>query len=301
MTKTKKDYDKDWIIEKSVEILKTYSDPITVRALYYLLVTRGMTNDPYIYKKMDDYMVDARWDGIIPFEAFIDRDRRIYGATAAEPILLSDQIETGKTQIKAWMDNYTLNPWENQPNYVEVWIEKVAQQGNFEKLVDKYSMGLAPCKGHPSLTYLNDSVPRFNSAIQRGQKPIILYFGDFDPRGLHIPVKLCQDIEKRMRMRGTSGEVELKRIALNEDQVINMNLITVPPKASDSMSPKWLKEHGNIGVAELDAIEPKTLSQMVTDEIAKYFDPELYKELLEREEIEREQYQKALKTFVSTL
>jgi hypothetical protein len=47
MTKTRKDFDKDWIIEKSVEILKTYSDPITVRALYYLLVTRGMTNDPY--------------------------------------------------------------------------------------------------------------------------------------------------------------------------------------------------------------------------------------------------------------
>ncbi len=127
------EYTKEWITQNSIKILEGYSDAITVRQLYYRLVSvYGMTNDVSHYKKVVNAMIDARWKEIVEFEAFIDRERSMYGETKAEPIGLQDTIENGKEQVEAWMEAYHLNRWENQPEYIEVWIEKKALQGVFE-------------------------------------------------------------------------------------------------------------------------------------------------------------------------
>ena len=65
------------------------------------------------------------------------------------------------------MNAYRLNRWSNQENYVEVWIEKKALQGVFETPCRRADVGLAPCKGYPSLTFLNDAKDRFEEAIAK--------------------------------------------------------------------------------------------------------------------------------------
>lgn len=285
------EYNKDWITENGIRILKTYSDPITLRQLYYRLVALGMTNDLPHYKKVINAMKDARWKKDVDFEAFIDRERSLFGETEAEPVILTESVENGKDQIKAWMGNYYLNRWENQPDYVEVWIEKKALQGVFERPCKKFDVGLAPCKGYPSLTFLYEASMRFNSALDRKQNPVILYFGDFDPSGEDIPRSVAENLSRM----GVEGEV--KRIALNQQQITEMGLPSVPAKLKDTRTRNW----GGVGVVELDAVEPNTLTQMVTDSLMEHFDTRLYGVLKQREKIEREQYQKELKSFVGTL
>lgn len=84
--RTKDEFTRDWIIEKSVEILSRYeAGVLTIRALHYQLVSIGMTNTLQHYKRVVSAMEVARWDGRVDFEAFSDRDRAMCGETKAEP------------------------------------------------------------------------------------------------------------------------------------------------------------------------------------------------------------------------
>lgn len=284
-------YVRSWIIENARKILAGYYSGITIRQLHYRLVAIGMTNDVNHYKRVVKAMTAARWDGQVDFEAFIDRERSMYGETRDDDKDLDDEIENGKGQIEAWMRAYHLNRWSNQPNYIEVWIEKKALQGVFEIPCGARAVGLAPCKGYASLSFLNEAAPRFQDAIDRDKNPIILYFGDYDSSGADIP----RSVQANLSRLGC--DVEVKRIALNPDQIEELGLPGVPPKSTDSRTANW----SGGDVVECDAVEPKTLAKMCKDAIAEYFDKDLYAELMEKESEEKADYQAALKEFVKDL
>lgn len=284
-------YNRAWIIENAKKILEDYYEGITVRQLHYRLVAIGMTNDIQHYKRVVAGMTAARWASIIDMTVFIDRERSMAGYTEADEKDLDDEIERGKGQIKAWMQNYRLERWSNQDNFIEVWVEKKALQGVFESPCRQADVALGPCKGYPSITFLNDARRRFQEAINKGKKAIILYFGDYDPSGADIP----RSIEENLSRMGV--EVEVKRLALNAEQIKKMQLPGVPPKKTDSRTRNW--EGGS--VVELDAVEPKTLEKMAKEAIEEHFDRSLYDELKELERTERRQYQKELKEYVNSL
>jgi hypothetical protein len=284
-------FTKSWIIENAEEVLEEYSDGITIRQLHYRLVARGMTNDVQHYKRVVVAMTDARWDGTVDMESFIDRERAMSGETKAEEKSLTDEIENAKEQIGLWMTQYRLSRWSNQPEYIEVWIEKKALQGVFEGECLSKSVGLAPCKGYPSLTFLNDAAGRFKEAQERGQDTVILYFGDYDPSGEDIP----RSIEANLSRMGC--EVEVERMALTPEQIDQWNLPGVPAKLTDSRSATW----DGAGAVELDAIEPSELKKLCNQAIDAHFDRDLYADLKETEEEEKKGYQEALKAFVASI
>lgn len=284
-------YTKSWIIENAKKVLSEYTQRITIRQLHYRLVALGMTNDLNHYKRVVNAMTDARWNGNVAINAFIDRERSMFGETKDDEMDIENEIENAKKQIRLWMESYGLNRWSNQDNYVEVWIEKKALQGVFEGPCAINNVGLAPCKGYPSITFLYENRERFKNAIDNGKEPIILYFGDYDPSGEDIP----RSIKENLRRMGV--DVEVERIALNPDQIKEMGLPGVPPKKGDSRTNNW----DGAEVVELDAVEPNTLRRMCEDAIEQYFDQDLFDELEERESKELEQYKEALKEYVNGL
>jgi len=206
-------YNRKWIIENSKKVLEGYYEGITVRQLYYRLVSIGMTNDIQHYKRVVAATTDARWDGAISMEAFVDRERSMYGSTKAEEKTVEQEIKDAKETIKNWITAYGLERWSNQPNFVEVWVEKKALQGVLERPCMMNDVGLAPCKGYPSLTFLNKAKKRFEAAQMNGKEVIILYFGDYDPSGEDIPRSLKDNLARM------GCEVEVERIALHPEQI----------------------------------------------------------------------------------
>lgn len=129
------------------------------------------------------------------------------------------------------------------------------------------------------------------NAEMDGKTPIIIYFGDYDPSGDDIPRSIVANLEK------FGINVELRRVALNHDQVIEWKLPHAPTKETDSRTANW----DGIGQVELDAVKPEKLISLLDNAIAEIFDVELYDELMEREAEEREQFQSELKEFVNNL
>lgn len=286
----KDSFTRDWIIEQSMDILSNYEPGVlTIRGLHYQLVSRGMTNDIQHYKRVVAATGVARWDGRISFDAFSDRDRSLACWTESEPSDLYDKIHEAKEQIKLWMSSYYLDKWENQPYYPEVFIEKKALEGVFYKPCKTNKVALGACKGYPSLTFLHDAALRFRKAERRGQQPIILYFGDYDPSGEDIPRALRENIVKL-----GCESVEVRRVCLVEQQVIEWNLPPAPTKVTDSRSLRW----SGLGQVELDAVKPEKLIELLNNEISKIISLDRLDTLKEREYEERALFVAELKRYV---
>jgi len=286
------EFGKDWITEHSVQIISRYAAGVlTLRGLHYQLVAIGFPNTINHYKRVVSAMIAARWEGMVEFTAFSDHDRSMLGETKWEETVLEDKVSEGKLQVGLWMNAYRKNRWENQDHYVELFIEKKALQGVFNKPCDDHDVALGPCKGYPSLTFLHDAKDRFLNAQYEGKSLVIIYFGDYDPSGEDIPRSIGVNL-------GRMGvDVEVDRIALMEEQVTEWGLPPAPTKSTDTRSGSWT----GIGQVELDAVQPDQLQSLAEDAILKYFDEEKYDELIDQQKEEKVEYVASLKKYVKTL
>lgn len=286
-------FDREWITENALEIIPKYDDGVlTLRGLHYQLVGRGMINHTRLYKRAVSAMIEARRNGSVPYESFSDHDRSMIGSTVYDETILDDEIQEGKKQVGLWMKSYRKKRWENQDYYLELFIEKKALQGVFQKPCSENEIALGACKGYPSLTFLNDTADRFRRAIRHGKKPVIIYFGDYDPSGEDIPRSIKDNLWNDFDV-----DVEVDCVALNEDQVVEWNLPPAPVKTGDSRSANW----DGLGQIELDAVDPNKLVELCEDSISKYFDEDKHSELIDEEEEERKEYKIQLKEFVNNM
>lgn len=282
---SKSSFTNKWIIENGIPIAESYNGNITLRALHYRLVAAGMTNDTAHYKKVVNAMIQARWDGLVSFNAFLDHERQTLGFTDYQVSDVNQSVDHAKGQIKLWATSYRKNRWENQPVYPEVFIEKKALQGVFHEPCRKWDVALNPCKGYPSLTYLHDAKNRFQEAINEGKEPILLYFGDYDCSGEDIPRSIQDNLAKM------GVDVELRRVALMEEQVVKWKLPPAPTKVGDSRAANW----DGLGQVELDAVEQKMIVKLLNDAIKRLFDEDLYKELIDQQTAEKKEFTRILK------
>ena len=278
------EFNRAWIYKQGIPIVRSRMGDMTLRGLHYKLVNLGMTNDIPHYKKIVASMIKARWDGLLPYGAFLDHERDTLGTTHFERTDVESSAESAKAQIKIWATSYYKNRWENQIVYPEVFIEKKTMQGLFERPCRRWGVALNPCKGYPSITYQHDAARRFHEAQDQGKEPVILYFGDYDCSGEDIPRSIGESLWKM------GIEVEIRRVALMEHQVLEWNLPPAPTKTKDSRSHNW----DGIGQVEMDAAEDK-LIPLLDAALDDLCDPDLFDELGEQENVEKEEFRNILK------
>ena len=119
-----------------------------------------------------------------------------------------------------------------------------------------------------------------------------MYFGDYDPSGVNIPIKI-----KSILLDDFNTKIELDSVVLSKEQVIEWKLPSAPCKQSDSRTKDFL-ENGGIGQTELDAIKANQLQQICSDSINANFNQVAYKDLLRIEAIEKIEYIAEMNEFI---
>jgi hypothetical protein len=177
--------------------------------------------------------------------------------------------------LKNTDSNFDLPFWFNQPIYVEVWLEKEALANILQPIAAKYRVSFVPCRGYPSLSLLYDCANRLRT-VPEGREIRILYFGDYDVRGLNIE----QTVERNL-MEDFGIQANVIRYALTREQIEKFQLPPNPSKKTDSMIRGWIETHGDVAW-ELDALEPHELEKIVTEAMTQQIDTTI---LNERKEI----------------
>ena len=263
------------LVNQVIQEYQAQGYELTLRQAYYQLVARGyIPNNERSYKNIGNLINDGRLAGLIDWYAITDRTRNLRG---------NSHWDTPAEVIESEKYSYRLDKWEGQPNYVEVWVEKDA-------LVDVVGQACRPldvpffsCRGYTSQSEMWAAAQRFIRRDDREQR-IIIHLGDHDPSG----IDMTRDIQERLEMFG--ADVMVKRVALTMEQI---DFYTPPPnpaKLTDSRCWGYIQKFGNESW-ELDALEPKVITDLITEQVTMYRDDTLYQQVCDQERREKRELQ----------
>ena len=248
---------------------------LTLRQAYYQLVARGyIPNNERSYKNIGNLINDGRLAGLIDWNSITDRTRNLRG---------NSHWSTPSSVIRSAKYSYMLDKWEGQPNYVEVWVEKDALVDVIGQACEPLDTPFFSCRGYTSQSEMWVAAQRFIRQSDRENR-IIIHLGDHDPSG----IDMSRDIQDRLDMFG--ADVYVKRVALSMEQINQYNPPPNPAKLSDSRATKYIDRFGDESW-ELDALEPKVITNLITNEVTAYRDDEIYQEVCDREDREKEELQ----------
>jgi len=254
---------------------------LTLRQLYYQFVARdvfpenrrwawtgarwvkdrdGTKNAQPNYDWLGGIINDGRMAGLIDWLAIEDRTReRKHNSHWDNP----------KGVIESARNSYGIDMWSNQPERVEVWIEKEALVGVIESVCKTLDVPFFACRGYVSQSEMWRAGVEFRNPEQH---VVILHLGDHDPSG----IDMTRDNFERLRTF-SDGNVTVERIALNMDQIKKYNPPPSPAKTTDSRGTDYIDKFG-IDSWELDALEPKVLIDLITKKVANHRADTLYVE-----------------------
>jgi len=292
---------------------------MSARQLYYQFVSRALIpNADKEYKKLTATLTDARYAGMVDWDAIEDRGRE-----AATP----SEWSSPQSLMEAALRGYRLPRWNGQPYYVELWVEKQALAGVLDPLARQHHATLMVNKGYSSASAMKASAERIKSESiidkerydeieeelqradddlengmidqeerdkifrERGEelhsgsclrRPVILYLGDHDPSG----EDMVRDIKDRLAEFGVD-HLTVEKIGLTMTQVKQYNPPPNPAKVTDPRAKDYVAKFGNKSW-EVDALPPPVLGQIIRRAFAKFIDQTKLAEVKEQEEKDKE-------------
>ena len=178
------------------------------------------------------------------------------------------------------LGHHPVDKWARQDNMPEVWIEKEALAGVIEPICRELDVPFLACRGYVSQSAAWQAGQRMRGYVKRGQTPYVLHLGDHDPSG----IDMTRDNEDRLLLFDVP--IELKRLALNMDQVEQYDPPPNPAKMTDSRVGSYLDRFGSQSW-ELDALDPSVLAGLIRDAVAELRDDDLWDEAVAEEEEQR--------------
>lgn len=247
-----------------VNVIIDIQEPMTVRQIFYRLVASGHPKTEEFYTKTQRTILDMRERGLLPYGLIADNTRSFY-----KPKTYSD-LENMLTEQQQF---YRKDFWKSQRVHVEIWLEKEALRSVFWDVTNEFQIPLYVAKGFSSVSFVYGAAEE----IKLNNKPAFIYlFSDRDPSGLIV----ANAIEKRMRQFGVKAE--FSRPCLTLEQIEKYNVATRRTKKSNHSK-------GFVGQsAELDALHPRILKEIVRECIMRHIDIDAYRRFQGIEEAERE-------------
>jgi hypothetical protein len=266
---------------------------LTVRQLYYQLVTKNLIeNSIRVYKQIVALTTDARLAGLLDWGSIVDRNR---GVSRNSHWNGPGDILRGAALT------FALDKWARQPKYVELMVEKDALSGVIEPVCEELDIPFTANKGYSSSSMMYRAGKRFRRRHDEGKELHIIYLGDHDPSG----IDMTRDVQKRLEMfAGDSQEaggpkslpLNIHRVALNIDQVRKYNPPENPAKDTDTRSPRYVEEFGE-SCWELDALEPRVLSQIINKAVKKLRNQKLWDEAVKEEQQAKDELKRTADRF----
>lgn len=270
------------LVTTAEQICRSYAAQgynLTLRQLYYQFVARDIIpNTMQSYKALGETVGNARLAGLLDWNYLVDRTRNLDAVAHWDSP--SDIIDVAAR-------GYTIDHWTDQPTRVEVWVEKEAMAEIVGRAAHGWDCAYFCCRGYVSLSEMWSAAQRLQSYMISGQDVVILHLGDHDPSG----IDMTRDIRDRLTEFGgyrAATMLDVRRIALNMDQIEQYEPPPNPAKLTDSRANGYVELYG-YDSWELDALEPQVLDQLIRDAVTGIVDQEDYDARDARQEAERDQ------------
>ncbi|KKL77600.1 hypothetical protein LCGC14_2033290 [marine sediment metagenome] len=250
---------------------------LTLRQLYYQFVARDLiANSQRSYKNLGSTINRARLSGLLDWDYIVDRTRNLEEMPSwAHP----------RSVLRSAASSFKLDHWEDQPQYVEVWIEKDALIGVIAPICERLDVPYFSCRGYTSQSKMWNAAQRLISkdrwhseetGYDEEREITIIHLGDHDPSG----IDMTRDIQDRLNLFEAGARVD--RVALTMDQIDELSPPPNPTKLTDARAQGYIREYGYQSW-ELDALEPSYLSNLIETEVLRHRDEDIYEDTIARQ------------------
>jgi len=239
-------------------VLAEYAEhlPLSLRQVFYRLVTRGFPKDEAAYARLGEAVNRARRAGLLPFEDIRDDGGARYEApTWADPAGFLEDVRTDAQRFR-------LDRQEGQP--VRLWLlcEAAGMAPMLAKVANPYGVPVLSAGGFDSLTAKHDLAREIADALRHHEQAEVLHIGDMDPSGEHIFASLAEDVGAMVRTLCGDAPAHLRftRLAVTREQADRLGLPTAPPKPTD-------RRRFEGQTVQAEALDPATLAGIVREAI----------------------------------
>jgi hypothetical protein len=270
------------IVEKANEaIAELPGAKLTLRQIFYRLVSwLVILNTISAYKGLSRALVKARLDGRVNYDDMEDHTRE------TRTIFQDHDEITDKVDDVMDTINYAhpvIPRALYQPILHIIALEKEALTSFFDSVIPRGSnVILLTNRGFNSLTQLHEQACKI-SELKGFQEIYLSYFGDFDPSGEAIETSAIKRLNQQLQVFNVDPipPDHIERVCLTQAQVVAMNLPGMPiSDKKDSRNKGFEAKYGSgVEAVEMNAIPPPVLAQMITDQVAKYWDEDVYQQV----------------------
>jgi hypothetical protein len=300
----------DWqgiVIPKVQYLLTEYPYHPTIRGIFYRLVSDNIITN--VFKNYKGFIQalsiarekDSDEKGYLDVYAFADDTRfieEIDDAFWSPEEFIDFHVEQLKDAHNQYLQNGYFTRWHNQPNYVEVMIEKNALRGAFKDVLksafddEVLSVSIVPNNGWSSKVYRRTNIDRLHRHMvgraDNGEGPkdvYVLYFGDYDPTGLRMSYNIGRDLERI--------GIHFLRVGLNKDHISEYGLDhlrnpepDVMAKLQNDPNREGFKadNNGELFQIELDALQKNSSAfrDLILKFVKFYYNESIYEENLRK-------------------
>ena len=249
MTRRRRTPDQIAQLERQIYEVCEADHPVSVRHIFYRQtdprLPEPVEKTEHGYKHVQMRVREMRRAGTLPYGWISDSTRLGYHTpTYADP----------EEFVRYNAAAYRYDLWGQSSSLVEAWVESRSIAGVIRAECQRLAVSAYPTGGFSSLTLAWEAA----QAYEGWDKVLILYCGDWDPAGVLIDVAL----ERELRQHAPEYvDIEFRRLAVNEEQILRMDLPGKPRKVGDKRS-----SHITTTV-EAEAIPAPTLRAMVRSAI----------------------------------
>ncbi|MBC8352202.1 MAG: ParB N-terminal domain-containing protein [Planctomycetes bacterium] len=270
-------------------VLKVINDrrqfwPLSDRGIHY-----GLLNDPPLkhaskpnsrynnttksYKSLVDLLTRARLTGQIPWNAIADVTRPV---TTWK--VYPDPRRFIRQEIDTFLKGYYRDLMQSQPHHIEIICEKNTVEPILRPIAGEFTLPLTSGRGYCSLPPRYEIAQRYRRSGKN--KLILLIASDFDPDGDQI----AHSFARSMRDDFGIDNIHPIKAALTAEQVAEHELPPMMTAKTTSVNyDRFVEQHGDDTVFELEALDPSDLQTILTEAIESVIDIDLYNAEVEAE------------------
>lgn len=248
------------IIDRAWEHIQSVPYKVSIRWVFYKLLQEGYFSKKSDYNRLKSYLSQARkryyrdWRP----DTLADETRQpIYrGLGYQDEKAVVDHLPDVAEKIDTQISHFY-----RQEFYVEIWFEAKAMAGQF--LHYTHGLILRPFGGDPSIPYKYRAAQEIDYLCEYfGMPPVvILYFGDYDEKGLKILDSAMEDI-----YQWSETDFEYRRCGLTLEQAEMFGIPENPDKPGEY---QW------------EALDDEQAGTLIREATERYLDMDL---ILEAEE-----------------
>ncbi len=227
------------------------------------------------FDKAEKRLGNARKWGYLPVDFMLEDDTRKPDGNhgLGGDYSLERELEwVWDYQIQGRIDGYCPIDWvDYQPYYIELLVEKRGLANLFTEVAKEFHFNVSNGRGDTDIISVANMHRRFQEAQDRGQQPVLLYCGDFDPKGVAIsellPKRFADGVGRFFEDGTELKPINLKmdRFGLNLETIDELTLSKIPNLLTGAKAP-FMCTDGKRRIVGLDnPLHPDHMKPYVQD------------------------------------